>query len=172
MKTREITFRLKVPKWIPYRTTIRQIYKNMQYKLFPFRCSVTGKRLNFKYPTYEYNSPYGRVMVSTRGEVWARSQWFRYINTCFHNVVLTDENYFTELPKNRMCDCCTLDKPTIGIAENIRFGMAWWNGFKICQQCLEATIKHGVEKSGIMNYRNGKLRYLNEAGAEISHESI
>jgi hypothetical protein len=66
------------------------------------------------------------------------------------------------------CNSCARVVETIGSAPDIRIGMQWWNGFRVCENCLTETIRLGEEKSSIIGYKRGRAVCFNEAGAQIA----
>jgi hypothetical protein len=170
MKKRKITVEFNIPAWVPTQRELLQRYKTAKYLLFPFRCEETGKRVNFKYPQYEYRHA-RRVMVSTHNHIRSREQWIKYVRDYFAykgSRAGTPHYWGQEMDVvTRKCDSCGQTAPTIGTAPDLRIGMQWWNGFHVCENCLVETIRLGSESTSMFQYKNGVSWPINEAGALV-----
>lgn len=165
MKKRKVTLTFEIPAWVPPWREFVRWYKTARFAILPFRCKVTGKRVQFKNPTYEYNHGGGRVMVSTWCGPLCREELIKYISRHFNDPSL--KRRFGSEVETRSCDSCGHTKPTISIGEQINFGMQWWNGFHLCELCLTETVRLGSIKSSVFAYHNGKSVCVNEAGVYV-----
>lgn len=165
MKTRKVTFTLNVPAWVPQQHELKRWYKTVRFFFLPFRCRVTGKRLDFKNAQYEYNHGGGRVMISSWDGPLCREERIKLIEKHFVSPEM-QQGYQYDI-QVRKCDSCGHVKPTIGGSPKMSFGMAWWNGFHLCQLCITETIRLGKEKSSVFAFHNGESVCVNEAGVYI-----
>lgn len=165
MKKRKVTLTIEIPAWVPPWREFVRWYKTARYALLPFRCTVTGKRLQFRNASYEYDHGGGRVMVSTWGASLCREELIKFISRHFTDPTLhTCHRGGVEI---RKCDSCGHVKPTISSGEKMNFGMQWWNGFHLCELCLTETVRLGTAKSSVYSYHNGKSVCVNEAGVHV-----
>lgn len=170
MKTRKVTIELAIPAWVPTKRRLQQIGRGIKYKVFPFRCEVTGKRLTYKHPKYEYKHA-RRVMIDTLNRTLCREQWIKYIRNYFAanaGRVNTETSWLDISVEERTCDSCGHVRPTVSSLPDMIIGMQWWNGFHMCENCLTETVRLGAESTSTFEYINGRLWNINERGVLVA----
>lgn len=183
MKTRDIDFKLKIPAWWPYAYQWKALWKTLLYKLKPDRCQDCNTKINFKGNEFEGTAHGHRLMLSQ----YAKEP------ICGHCLAEKIKQYYTQAAlKISKCDCCgEVKRVTAGIVDvhdylnlgdedhlnneavakrlnlDVRYGMAWWNGFDLCQECVcEMLSQNGARSSYLMMW--GKKTYhINHRGAMI-----
>lgn len=185
MKTRKLEFNvsLKIPQWWPYGYQLRALWKTLLYKLKPDHCHVCNARVDFRGSEFEGTSHGKRIMLSQHakqpicGSCLARKIAQYYIQAS----LFVDK-----------CDCCGEQKRiTSGIVDmnsmlnlseheynankavasalelDVRYGMHWWNGFKICEQCVVESIHNGRAVSSRSIFWGKTCYSINHRGAMI-----
>ena len=183
MKTRKIELSISIPRWFPYKNQWRALWKTVLYKIWPDHCHVCGVRVNFKGNEFEGTAHGHRLMLSQ----YAKEP------ICGHCLAEKIKQYYAQAAlKISKCDCCgEVKRVTAGIVDvndylnlgdedhlnnkavaksldlDVRYGMSWWNGFDLCQDCIcEMLSQNGARSSFLMTW--GKKTYhINHRGAMI-----
>lgn len=186
MKTRKIEFSLSIPRWWPYSNQWRALWKTLLYRIRPDHCHVCGTRVDFRGNEFEGNSHGKRIMLSQ----YAKKP------ICGHCLAEKLKQFYTQATLFvDKCDCCNEHKRiTYGIPDingyfnlsehehnvnkavakkldlDVRYGMQWWNGFKLCEDCVVEALQNGKAKSSSFMLW-GKTTYaVNHRGALIKCE--
>ena len=183
MKTRKIELSISIPRWWPYKNQWKALWKTILYKLWPDRCHVCKTRVNFKGSEFEGTAHNHRVMLSQ----YAKQP------ICGHCLAEKIKQYYAQAAlKISKCDCCgEVKRVTAGIVDvndylnlgdedhlnnnavakslnlDVRYGMQWWNGFDLCQDCIcEMLSQNGARSSYSMTWAK-KTYHINHRGAMI-----
>lgn len=188
MKTRkiEIKFNIPVPKWWPYASQWKALWKTGLYKVSPDHCHICGRRVNFKGSEFEGTSHGKRVMLMN----------FAAKPICNHCTADKIGKYYDQSTLDvAKCDCCgeyarvaggipdftskfNLDEHVYEanralakrLGLDVRYGMAWWNGFSICRNCVDEALRTGYARSSVISHWRGKAYWVNHRGALISRK--
>lgn len=182
MKTRDIDFKLKIPAWWPYAYQWKALWKTLLYKLKPDRCQDCNTKINFSGSEFSGKVHGHGVMLSQ----------YNLKHICGHCLAKRIEEYYARafIPDMK-CDCCGQTKRcTSGVTDvngfqlsdeeynhnksvadqlnlNVRYGMAWWNGFSLCKDCICEMLKQNNSKSSYLMSFRGNMHYINHRGAMI-----
>jgi hypothetical protein len=143
-----------------------------------------GDSINFRFPEFQYNAPGKKRVLLKMSGFELTKDWLvgccggctsKRIHSLFTRIKPfrgTQSNSLNRTGTRRdVCDGCGETKTTIDISWDkqcdIRFGSAWWNGHKMCEDCLCEAAENGKQTSGISMYHNGKYYEKNEVGAVI-----
>lgn len=183
------TVRFKIPDWLyRYRWSNIKAYASWLWK--PNRCTLCGKKVNYRHPEIEWRDNSMRQMMLHYDVV-------DYYGDCVcpecaakcvsHENAVSKydaERYpvlSSELETREMCDCCkepvksykwVAFKMPNGKKLGFITGREWWNGFYFCPDCIRNTLLHGKEKSSRhVGYRDkdGKFKSCpqNEHGLPV-----
>lgn len=188
MKTRKIEFnwKLTVPGWWPYAHQWKGLWKTILYKIKPDRCHVCKVRLDYKGNEFEGQACNKRIMVSQ----YAKQP------ICPHCFAEKIKQYYAQaMLAVKKCDCCGQTKrvtggipdfnETFNLSEHeyehnkavakkldldVRYGMAWWNGFDLCGDCVVEALNNSHAKTSSYVHWHGHVFGVNHRGAYISHK--
>ena len=172
MKKTSITLNLNVPTFlVKTHEAISQAIAWTRWRLNGPRCEETGELLFTKY--YDVHSmAYGkRIMMHQWSAVLSPEGLRQRFNRYWEK-----KSHAGDVDVNT-CDCCGKTRHTIDIVwaedakkygENldVRFGMEWWNGFNLCQDCInEALLNFPEIKKPVMHFgKDGRTYIINEFG--------
>lgn len=193
MKTKQIILRLTVPEWLPgpaYWNRVKLTWKTIKYKLNPCKCVDCGVALDFRQPDLRYpgDDSHKRVLLSCSLHRVTDDKHKGLCGRCLANRIRTafakakpasgewNTSTISEtVTHKRVCDCCGETKQTLDVCWDpecdIRFGVNWWNGHHICEECLCLTAEQGIATSGQIMFIGPVGGYsLNHIGAVIGLE--
>lgn len=172
MKTRKVNWNISfpIPDALPRWHELKQYIATVKFWFSPYRCVDTGERLDFGHTLVEWRGTgLERVMIQVY-EPLSRTAMVERTKQLFASGGKDGYDDRREVMV-KQCDCCrNTDRPTIGMGSgnfDFRLGMRWWNGFRICEECMIATIEKGELKSDVLSYVGGKIYYRNGKGALI-----
>ena len=182
MKTRDINFKLKIPAWWPYKHQWKSMWRTLLYKIKPDHCQVCSTRVDFDGRDFEGIVHNQRVLLSQ----------YELRPICGHCLAKKIKEYYARsYMADAKCDCCgQVKRVTSGITDvnafqlsdeeynhnksvakqfglDVRYGMAWWNGFSLCKECICEMLEQNNSKSSFSMSFRGKTYYINHRGAMI-----
>ena len=184
MKTRKIELTLRIPHWWPQKHQWRAIWKTLLYKFRPDHCHVCKTRIDFNGTHFEGTVHGKRVMLTQYGTTLI----------CGHCLAERIKQYYEHASLNiKKCNCCgevkrvsagiidVNDRYNLGDEENlankavakrlnldVRYGMAWWNGFDLCQECICDMLSQNNAFSESALLWGEKIYPTNHRGAMIT----
>ena len=193
MKTKQITLRLTVPDWLPgpaYWNRVKVTWRTLKYKFRPCVCTDCKKPLDFRSAEYCYNgdATHRRILLSCSSAKFAKNKNEGLCGDCLAARIRA---LFARSKPNRgtqsnglhhtgtkkcKCDGCGDVKATMDVSWDkdcdIRFGSNYWNGHRMCVDCLALAAEKGKQTSGRSMHVSGRKGCieLNQAGAAIGLE--
>ncbi len=162
------TINIRIPDWV-YRYRYSNLKKYAKWLLFPSRCDVCGKKVNFRAPNIDHRDRGNRKLMTH----W----YFKGPKTdscicrdCLASYVDVVEpanpwgHEWHEWDLHKTCDICHEDatayksfkiKTSFGTAD-FRFCVLSWNSSFVCQSCVASALRNGEETSDIhAGYKKG-----------------
>lgn len=196
MKTKQVTFKLTVPAWLPsyshWKRRVTVAWKTLKFMHKPFTCMDCGTKIDFKFPNFTHQ-PEGkaRVILHQSGyKIKGIKEHQGVCGVCLSKRIATQFDAAKPLrgryasmgnsmdkasgTSKKKCDCCGETKPCMNVIWDpecdIRFGSSWWNGHWMCKDCLVEAAAFGFSDSGIGAWYGNRSYRINEAGAAIGSQ--
>jgi hypothetical protein len=144
MRTRTITFNLKVPRWVPTRHQWMKWKRKVRLFVFPPRCGSCECKLPVEFPVYyRYRTGYHLGYPNTLSDFAINTSGKQLCASCL-------KQYIHQLKlKKGTCELCqTKNTKVIGYHFSkeeltIMFLWHWWNGRDFCLTCVDDLLDSG-----------------------------
>lgn len=148
------------------------------FRTHPFRCEDCGTTLYFCAPNYETRIHGKRIMLHGPSGIPLCGHCLGQRITKWFATPEDQLKSFGSGPLRSIekCDICEEKKIVTDIIwddwVSCRFGSEWWNGFKICQDCLVMCAESAPGSSSYSVSHGNKHFQVNEFGARIEPNQI
>ena len=168
MITKTVNIKIPTPVYNLYESG-RQAVAWTKWQLKGPRCAETGKLLFTPHLECEGTSHGQRIMFTSWGKDALSPEGLRIrFNRYWERKVEARD------VETNTCDCCKQTKYTIDVVWgddakkygediDVRFGMAWWNGFYLCHSCINEALTSDIRtKHAVIHldeHAEGKKKY-------------